>query len=224
MRVPQPLWVLLATLGKVAIPDLGYTYIPKLRMFENPQLPMTDELEAKEDGFSMDFCANWIAFEEYHRRHPDLNPNTEVHAFPNLGPRPQRDFMSEEDEFRQQNEETLQEYVTRLGEYFQRASTGARETRTDADDQRLNRRYTIGDGILVRREGGDDPQPDDQITRDYLAQYVLTVKQRWAHATQVLKEVPRPTPDLMLKGHDTLQPNPELSVVIGADIGYQPWL
>ena len=225
VRVPQPLWALLATLGKVSIPDMGYTYIPSLRMFTNPQIPIAEDLEAQEDGFWFDFVANWIALEDYHRRHPDLNPNTDVDIFPNLGHRPAREFTDDTDEFRQYDDESLQEYVTRLGEYFQRGSTAARETRNDADETRLNNHYTMQNGILVRREGGARLEEGaEALTRDALAHYVLNVKQRWAHARHILKETPNPTPDMMVEGRDTLQQNPELSVVNGSDIVYQPWL
>ena len=54
VRVPLPLRASLATLGEVAIPELGYTYIPSLRMFENPQMSNRNDLEAQEDGSQID--------------------------------------------------------------------------------------------------------------------------------------------------------------------------
>ena len=75
--IPQPIWVLLATLAKAGVTDQGLTYIPQLRHMENAEAPTEADYTAVDEGFSIDFLATWMRIEEYHAVHPEQQPERE---------------------------------------------------------------------------------------------------------------------------------------------------
>ena len=229
--IPQPIWVLLATLGKTGIADQGMSYIPSLRYMDNAETPTLEDYQAVEDGYTIDFLANWERLVQYHTAHPEQQPEREWDQDRNAEFVPQFEYP---EEFPLEEDESHREYVQRLGDMVTATRNLHREVRNLNQNQRnqllnrFRRSHTMIAGYLVRR---DVPIPDNQpipnadnFTLLEVDGDVNHLNATWNAARRYLKNSQRPKPDRQTEARDDQFEPGDLQVLIGTSIGYQPWL